>query len=178
LRGDEAFESDITRLTRDFPPEIKTGVLTCPSEPDFCAVFQINPYHGTQLIMVRPAKNIHYRFRGEWTDHNVAAWFNRALTGKEQALGPGAGWRGAWFNLRLRMKRADFWRRAGITFAVIAAGVVFVGWMVKAVSDWVNEDEIAEKRRIKGLAEKLLEEEAEAAFEELIREDEEAMKQK
>jgi thiol-disulfide isomerase/thioredoxin len=173
---DVPFKSNITRLTRDFPPQVKTGILTCPSEPDFCAIFQINPYRGTQLILVRPAKNIHYRFHGKWTDENVIAWFNRALNGKEQALGPGAGWHGVWFNLRVQMKREDFWWRAGITAAVILGGAIVVRSIFRGVSDWVNEDKIAERRRITQLAEKHLEEVANAAIEELIREDEEAMK--
>jgi thiol-disulfide isomerase/thioredoxin len=121
---DVAFDENITRLSKSFPSYLRLGFMNCRVELQVCGWFKIRPYDETQLILMKPARNVYYKFGGGFSDQNVTAWLDRALRGKEKELGPGAGWDGLKLRWKKRMKDGHFRLRLGL--AVLGFGALAV----------------------------------------------------
>jgi hypothetical protein len=175
---DAASLEEMTRIAARFRSDLIAGILNCASHSKFCQMFSVWSMGGTQLILVHPKKNVYNRFQGKFTGQEVEAWITRAVAGKERAFGPGSGVAGLWFNFKTGMQKKEFRLRV---YAVIA-GMILLACAIWAAVSWVNawlhKEEIKERKKLLKLAEERLEQEAAALVEDLIREDEIAMKKK
>lgn len=124
------FYGKLVRLTKKFPPWFKTGVIDCQDSPRSCRLFGMKLSGGHELTIVLPHKNIYYRFEGTFDNESVYNWVNRVLDGKEEAMGPGAGLKGFFFNWKLEMKKPGYWSR---TIKRLIIAIVLIYLVVKGL---------------------------------------------
>lgn len=126
---------------------LRTGVIDCDKMNKVCRMFGINRWGGNQLVLIHGPKNRYYKFTGMYRAQNIRSWVEKALAGKEHALGPGAGWKGFFYNLKIEIKTAEFWKSAGIYTACFVFAVVVVKKIVACIIRWEKDDEIDERER-------------------------------
>jgi hypothetical protein len=101
--------------------------MNCRVELQICGWFKIRPYDETQLMLMRPTRNVYYKFGGAFSDENVTTRLRRALRGKEKELGPGAGWEGVKFRWKRRMEERPRGALAALgAVALVVAVAVYV----------------------------------------------------
>jgi hypothetical protein len=145
---DVAFDDNITELSKQFPPLLKGGLLDCHANDKACRLFGINPLFGTQLVLVKPRKNVYYTFEGDFSNEKVMSWILSAFRGWEKARGPGAGLSGAWFNFKISWQDREF-RQTFITRAVIGVGAAAVLiFAIVRLRRWASSVEAREKNRV------------------------------
>ena len=128
------FYGQLVKLTNNFPRWFKTGVINCAEKMRVCRLFGFSLTGGHELVIVLPHRNIYYKFEGEVTSEAVLKWVNSVLDGNERALGPGAGLKGFWFNLKIQMKKPKFWKRLIINLAIgIPIFILIVKGLLKCI---------------------------------------------
>ena len=166
------FVENMTRITGKVPRWLKTGLIDCDQLARVCRMFGINKYRGSHLVIVNAPRNRYFRFNDEFNDTAVERWINNALHGRVQALGPGAGWQGFFFNLGLQVKTWYFWKWTIISIISLIILIMIVVKVWRAVERWVNEEEMQKNEEMMKEMDKRLEELAERDIEDIIREDE------
>jgi hypothetical protein len=120
----DRFQDNITQITKQLPTTLKTGVIDCIASPPFCYLLDLRIFGGAQLVLVRPKKNIHYKFDRELTDSNIYDWIISALNGKEPGFGKGAGFWGFFFNLKVSLRKRGLWPWP--TFTAVAGLILII----------------------------------------------------
>lgn len=128
------FYGQLVKLTSKFPRWFKTGVINCAEKPRICRIFGFSLTGGHEFVIVLAHKNIYYRFDGEINSDAVLRWVNSVLDGNEKALGPGAGFKGFWFNLKIQMKKPKFWKGLLIRLSIgIPVVILLVKGLLKCI---------------------------------------------
>lgn len=153
------FYGQLVKLTSKFPRWFKTGVINCADRGRVCRVFGFTLTGGHEFVIVLPHKNIYYKFEGEISNITILNWVKSVLDGNERALGPGAGFKGFWFNLKIQMKKPKFWKRLIINLSIgIPILVLLIKGLLKCIElgtppeyeDDENEKKISQKANEEG----------------------------
>lgn len=148
------FYGQLVKLTSKFPRWFKTGVINCNEKPRVCRLFGFSLTGGHEFVIVLPHRNIYYKFEGEISSENILNWVNSVLAGNEKALGPGAGLKGFWFNLKIQMKKPKFWKGLIIRLAIaIPTIILLIKGLLKCIElgtpPEYEDDENGDERRRK-----------------------------
>ncbi|OHT04869.1 Thioredoxin family protein [Tritrichomonas foetus] len=127
----KTFYGKLINLSNFFPPWFKTGTIDCSDNVQMCRLFGFRMNVGNELVIVLTYKNIYYRFTGEMTSERVYKWVNNVLDGRETAMGPGAGFKGFFFNMKMKMKEPGFWKSFFLKSTLGTIVVIFLFFFIR-----------------------------------------------
>ena len=128
------FYGELLQIASTLPPWFKTGVINCMDNVRMCRIFGFNMLGGHELSIVLTHKNIYYHYNGPFTNESVTRWINNVLDGKVTPLGPGAGIKGFFFNLKIKMNKPEWWKNFAIkSFATIVIGFIAIKVILKCI---------------------------------------------
>lgn len=94
------YTNNLTKITSLFPG-INFGKIDCKKNYKVCRLFGMLISFNKQLVIVEPKWNRYYRFQGDFNDSSVTLFIEKALKGKWPQEGPGAGFSGLFYNLKV-----------------------------------------------------------------------------
>jgi hypothetical protein len=170
-------EGDLNDLLNEFGSSIQIGIIDCHLQRRFCSPFGLDRTRGSQLVFIKPKQNLYYKYSGDFSRSSISEWILRSSRGQAESFGPGSGFRGLFFNFRTSFKRHLFTRFSFVS-VVIVCFLILIVFVVRNVNSFFEGDAAIERKRIAVLADKIMEAEAEAMLEDLIRADSASMKRK
>jgi hypothetical protein len=175
--SDLSIERDLIELSVEFGSSIQTGIIDCHLQARFCSPFGLDRNRGSQLVFIKPKRNLYYKYSGDFSRSSVSEWIRRSSRGQGESFGPGSGFGGLFFNFRTGFKRRPFIWFSFVSVLIVCCLFLIV-FVVRYVNSFLECDATLEWKRIAVLADKIMDEEADIMLEDLIRADSASMKRK
>jgi hypothetical protein len=175
--SDLSIERDLIELSVEFGSSIQTGIIDCHLQARFCSPFGLDRNRGSQLVFIKPKRNLYYKYWGDFSRSSVSEWIWRSSRGQGESFGPGSGFGGLFFNFRTSLKRHSFIWFSFVSVLIVCFFILIV-FVVRCVNSFFESDAVLERERIAVLADKIIDAEADAMLEDLIRADSASMKRK